>query len=93
MNKVIFKYRTLPNSVFQSNFVIPMPKGAEILTIQVDKKITTQLFGRWLILTNLSKTENLNWLGQVIHSSWTIPKNISGHISTKMVNLLDIFLK
>jgi hypothetical protein len=38
MEKVIYKYSTLPNYRFQSNFVIPMPKGAEILTIQVDKK-------------------------------------------------------
>jgi len=37
MNKTIYKYSTIENG-FQERFKISMPKGAEILCIQIDKK-------------------------------------------------------
>lgn len=38
MSKVIWKYSTLPNGIFKESFTLGMPKGAEILTVQIDQK-------------------------------------------------------
>ena len=36
--KTIYKYSTLPNGKFRESFTLNMPKGAEILTVQIDQK-------------------------------------------------------
>ena len=36
--KTIYKYSTLPDDEFRERFTLNMPKGAEILTVQVDQK-------------------------------------------------------
>jgi hypothetical protein len=39
--KTIWKYSTLPDNEFQEKFTLKMPKGAEILTVQIDQKDNT----------------------------------------------------
>ena len=38
MGKIIWKYSTLQNGSFKDYFSLYMPKGAEILTVQIDQK-------------------------------------------------------
>lgn len=38
MSKVIWKYDTLVGGTFKESFTLEMPKGAEIVTVQIDQK-------------------------------------------------------
>jgi hypothetical protein len=38
MSKIIWKYSTLLDNTFKESFSLYMPKGAEILTVQIDQK-------------------------------------------------------
>jgi hypothetical protein len=72
MNKIIWKYSTLLDNTFKESFSLYMPKGAEILTIQIDQKNNHPTI--WAIVDPEAESET-RWF-ELFGTGHTIPENM-----------------